>query len=160
MRIRFNIYDPDSIDYAIARLNEYKKTIRYKAEEIVERLSEIGTQVAEFYYSQSGEEYEISCVVNGNSAMIIAEGDNVVFIEFGTGAYTQDFSQELDTEGLPPIFGGSWSATEGSGVYARHGFWHYKGTLYFGTDPTHGFYFASKEMKEQAVEIAKKVFAK
>lgn len=158
MKIKCNIYDPDSISEAIAKINAYKDKVNKKASIIVDRLSKLGEKVVDEHFIDSGETYNLSCKVNGNSSMIIATGENVIFLEFGTGNYTEDHTDEMETSGLPPIFGGSWSATEGSGVYATRGRWYYKGVRYVGTDPMRGFYFASKEIKEKALETAIKVF--
>lgn len=160
MKIKIDVLDRDSVASAIDKLNLYSKGIDDKISQIIEILTKLGTEIVEYSYSLSLEEYDVSCQVKGNSSMIMAEGDNVIFLEFGTGSYTEDHTDDMETFGLPPIFGGSWSATEGSGVYARYGHWHYKGVDYQGTNPTRGFYFASKEIKEQAVNIAKRIFKK
>ena len=171
MRIRINVYDPDSIEQAIQKVEEYKRSLQSKMNEIVSRLSRLGAQVVDYQYSLANDDpdfdtadYEVSCIVNGNSAMIIAEGSDIMFIEFGAGVRTEDTTGEMQTEGLPPITPGSYSQTEGIGQFipGKKEFWfHGSGAnkkFYRGLTPYHGFYFASKEMKEQAVDIAIKVF--
>lgn len=163
MKIKINPYDRESIDNAIAKVNAYKKTIEPKVKEILTQITAIGGQIVEYQYYSANEEIEaeVSCIVNGNSSMIIAEGHNVMFLEFGTGIYTEDNSEEMESEGLPPIFAGSFSQSEGTGQFRPdHQYWYYNRKKYAGTLPTHGFYFASKEIQKQAVEIAKKVFKK
>ena len=162
MKIQVNVFDPDSVDMAIAEVNKYKRTINEKVKEIVTELGMRGRQIVDNQYSilEEYEIYEVDCIVNGTSAMIIAEGDNVVFLEFGTGVDVEDNSNEMETEGLPTIASGSWSATEGRGTFVRHGHWHYNGIDYTGTMATHGFYFASKEIRDKAVEVAKRIFKK
>lgn len=161
MKIRLNVLDPDSIDDAIRKIDRYKKTIEEKAQEVLSQLAVMGMQIVDYAYGGNDEEYEISCVVNGNNAMIIAEGSEVVFLEFGTGVYTEDHTYEMETEGLPPIFAGSYSQIEGSGQFrAGHEYWYYNHKKYVGSIPMRGFYMASKEIKEQAVEMAIKVFKK
>ena len=161
MRIKVNVFDPQSIENAIKGLNFYSKTLELKASEVLGLLAERGKEIVDYSYSLSDEDCEVSCIVNGNSSMIIAEGQNVMFLEFGTGVYTDDFSDEMETKGLPPIFAGSYSQTEGRGHFRPdHQYWYYNRVMYQGTLPTRGFYFASKDIKEQAVEIAKKVFKK
>lgn len=161
MKLKINVFDEKSVEDAIAKINDYSKTLQGKADEIVARLTEIGRQVVDYQYSLSHEEYEVSCIVKGNSSMIIAEGDNVMFLEFGTGVYTDDHTEEMEAEGLPPIFAGSYSQSEGMGHFRPdHQYWYYEGVKYQGTLPLQGFYFASKEIREQAVEIAIKVFKK
>lgn len=160
MRIRVNVLDVDSINNAIVQIRNYKKTLQSKIEDILLELATMGQEIVETQFSlvSEHESFEVSCEVSGNNAIIIAEGENVVFLEFGTGVDTIDTTADMETSGLPPIYPGSWSETEGTGVFARHGFWHYKGVLYEGTMATMGFYFASKEIKERAVEVTKRIF--
>lgn len=160
--IKVNLFDTESIDRAISKIKQYQAALDKKVNEIVEKLAQLGAEVVEFqYYSTHEDYYEVSCIVNGNSSMIIAEGENVMFLEFGTGVYTEDHTEEMETKGLPVIFPGSWSNTEGMGQFRPdHQYWFHKHVMYQGTLPSRGFYFASKEIKEQAVGIAKKVFKK
>ena len=158
MRIKITL-DSESIDNAIKKIDQYKNSLQKKAEEVLSQLAVMGMEVVNYAYGD--EEYEISCIVNGDNAMIIAEGSEVVFLEFGTGVYTEDHTYEMETEGLPPIFAGSYSQTEGSGQFrAGHEYWYYNHRKYVGSIPLRGFYMASKEIKEQAVNVAIKVFKK
>ena len=161
MKIKVNVFDRDSIDKAIAQIKTYKNSLQSKANEVVGQLAELGKEVVDYQFSLSHEEYELYCVVDGNSSMIIAEGDNVIFLEFGTGVYTEDHTEGMEADGLPPIFAGSYSQSEGMGHFRPdHQYWYYEGVKYQGTLPMQGFYFASKEIKEQAVKVAKRVFKK
>lgn len=161
MKLKINALDPESIDNAIREIERYKNSLQGKVEEILSQLAVMGMEVVDYAYGGNDEEYEISCIVNGNNAMIIAEGSEVVFLEFGTGVYTEDHTYEMETEGLPPIFAGSYSQTEGMGHFrAGHEYWYYNHKRYVGSIPMRGFYMASKEIKEQAVNMAIKVFKK
>jgi len=161
LKIKINALDPESIDNAIREIERYKNSLQSKVEEILSQLAVMGMEVVDYAYGGNDEEYEISCIVNGNNAMIIAEGSEVVFLEFGTGVYTEDHTYEMETEGLPPIFAGSYSQTEGTGQFrAGHEYWYYNHKRYVGSIPMRGFYMASKEIREQAVQVAIKVFKK
>jgi len=161
LNIKVDVFDPQSIIEAKKKIIFYSRIFNAKVEKIVEELTKLGTEIVDYQYNLSHEEYDVSCIVNGNSSMIIAEGQNVMFLEFGTGVYTEDTTDEMETEGLPPIFAGSYSQTEGRGHFRPdHQYWYYNRVKYQGTLPTRGFYFASREIKEQAVDIAVKVFKK
>jgi hypothetical protein len=163
LRIRINILDRDSIDNAIKRVKDYRNSLDSKVNEIVSRLAVLGMQVVEYQYNSSEDYavYEVSCITNGDSSMIIAEGSDVMFLEFGAGTKTSDYTYETESEGLPPIFPGSYSQTEGKGQFRPgHEYWYYERRRYTSLEPCLGFYFASKEIKEQAVDIATKVFKK
>ncbi len=161
MKIKFNLFDTKSVDNAIEQLNQYKRTLNDKVSEIVEKLAVLGKEVVDAQYSQGSDDYEVSCIVNGNSSMIIAEGDGVMFLEFGAGVYTTDYTYETESEGLPEISPGSYSQTEGRGFFRLgHEYWYFERHKYVGIQPCIGFYFAKREIMDEAVDIAKRVFRK
>lgn len=161
MRIDIDIFDSKSINAAVKMLNRYADGIAKAAEEIARRLAEIGVQVVDQSYSFTGEAYTVRKEQTENGYMIIAEGDNVLFLEFGTGVLTEDY-EHPNAEGLPVIAPGSWSQTEGMKHFIPgiHEYWYYNRRKYSGTIATQGFYFAKKEMKEQAKQIAAEEFHK
>jgi len=159
LKIRVNISNPDSIKNAVDKITAYEKKLDEKIKTVLTRLAKMGTQLVDYHFSSGeGTEFEVTCVVNGNNAMIIAEGDDVVFLEFGAGFGTDDHTDGMETSGLPPIYPGSWSETEGTGQFIRKGYWYWNKQKYTSVTSTKGFYFASKEIKDQAVDVAIKVF--
>lgn len=159
MKIDINIFNPSSIESAIRQLDRYSKRLEKACAELTEELARVGAKVVDDRYAEANEDklYVVYYASTKNGWEIVAEGENVVFIEFGTGDDTRNY-RHLDIGA--EISKGSWSASEGTGTYARHGHWHYKGVDYKGTSPTWGFYYAKVEMKEQVVNIAKEVFKK
>lgn len=163
MNIKVNISDPASVTNAVNKIAIYQSKIESKITEVLSRLVQMGAKIVDFQYSTSIDDYdyEVSCIVNGDNAMIIAEGSDVMFLEFGAGVWTIDTTAENESSGLPPIEEGSYSQTEGMGQFRpNHRYWYYEGKRYIGIRGTHGFYFASDEIKEQAVNEAIKVFKK
>ena len=163
MKIKINPYDPNSVQNAIDKVNNYKNGLKGKIQTIIEKLSVLGVKIVDAQYSTGSENdlYEVYCIVNGNESMIIAEGDGVMFLEFGAGMWTTDYTYETESEGLPSIEPGSYSQTEGRGFYRPgHEFWYFEHHKYRAIEPTLGFYFAKREIMDQAVEIAKRVFKK
>ena len=164
--IKVNIFDESSIDRAIDELKKCSKDVKSKAERIADELARIGAKVVDDNYRKSHEEdyvvyYLTQQDIGKSKCLIVAEGENVMFLEFGTGVYTDDFSDEFEHDTLPPIFGGSWSQSEGMGHFRPdHQFWYYNRHKYEGTLPMMGFYFATKEMKEQAENIVRKEFSR
>lgn len=166
--IKVNLFDEKSIDRAVTELQNYSKSINSKAKQVADELTRIGAKIVDDRYSMAHEEEESYSVTyyiyedeEVENCAIIASGENVMFLEFGTGVYTDDFSDEFEHDRLPPIFGGSWSQSEGKGHFRPdHQYWYYNGIKYAGTLPMMGFYFATKEMKAQAENIVRKAFAK
>ena len=62
-----------------------------------------------------------------------------------------------NAQGLPTIADGSWSATEGTGEYAKYGSWHHKKQKYVGVAPTLGMYNASRVMRDFVAQYVKEV---
>ena len=89
MKITINPYDPKSIREAIRTLERYEKDFRAKETEFVRRLKEIGVSVAETGFSMADydgiNDVLIAETQNGPRAAVIAYGETVGFIEFGTG---------------------------------------------------------------------------
>ena len=161
--IKVNLLKENSIDRAIAELQKYTERLTKRAEKIANDLTKIGAKIVDDRYKMSHEEYVVYYLTakdrGKKTCLIVAEGENVMFLEFGTGIYTDDFSDEFDHDTLPPIFGGSWSQTEGMGHFRPdHQYWYYNRVKYQGTLPMMGFYFATKEMKEQAETIVREAF--
>lgn len=163
MKINVNLFDDKQIDSAIRRIERTSQALERLSQTLTEKLAKIGCEVVSEEYTAMADFYEnkpftVETIRTDKGYAIIATGENVMFLEFGAGDMVEDYEHpEAD---LPPIASGEWSINEGSGVYARHGFWHYRRKFFRGTYATKGFYYATEEMKEKAVEIAKEVFAK
>lgn len=159
MIINVDLFNTKSIDNAVKELDRYNKNFQIACDKITEELARLGAMIVNNYYQGSEHQYVVNWVKVKDGWMTIAEGDNVIFIEFGTGQDTKDYPHPK-AEGLPPIRPGEWSQTEGSGQYVVgvHEYWRYRGKVYTGSAPTHGFYFAKQELKERGVQIALGIF--
>lgn len=161
MTINVDLFNTKSIDEAIKRLDDYNKKFVKACDKIEEELARLGAMIVDNNYQMIADSgtYVVDWVQTKDGWMAIAQGDTVVFLEFGTGILTQDYPHPK-SEGLPRIAPGEWSQTEGSGQYivGVHEYWHYRGKKYTGSVATHGFYFAKKELKERGVQIALGIF--
>lgn len=91
--IKVNVYDSSSIENAIQELEKSKDRIERFTKEIVKEASELGVAIASVNFSEAIYagvndaivSYEISD--DGRTATISANGQSVLFIEFGTGLY-------------------------------------------------------------------------
>lgn len=163
MNIKVDLFNPNSIDSAIRRIDKTRNAMDKLAFEATERLAKMGCQVVKENFSlldsDETKTYEVNFRRTQDGYAIYAIGENVIFLEFGTGDFVTDLEYP-EAEGLPNLAGGSWSITEGKGVYARHGFWHYRRKLFKGTYATRGFYYANDTIKLEAERVVKEVFAK
>ena len=92
-----------------------------------------------------------------NGYSITASGEDVLFIEFGTGDRAGAEGALYDA--VPPIvFPGSWSATH-SQQYIQNGYWFFGGQMFQYTEPHPAFYQAYQAMVEALPRISQEVFA-
>lgn len=147
----------DSCNKAIKELETYQKKIRPKLDEVCKRLAEIGAQEAISIVNQikrtDGNTVErVEAVQIDNGWKIVMEGEDVYFIEFGTG---DSVSAHYDVS--VPVAWGSWSA-EHSQMLWNKGFWYYDKVRYTGTPAYMPMYYAERKMREEAPRIVKEVF--
>ena len=158
------------MDTAISSLRDYAKKLKQSEREITEQLAEYGKEVVDGAYSMGDaldiSEYSVDVRRIPSGHAIVATGDNVMFLEFGTGVMTEDCEEKISAE-LPPIKPGEWSQNEGIGQFVpgSHEYWFYgkengKSILWTGTPATKGFYYANELMKKQAESIVKKAVSK
>ena len=161
MKIKVNPFDKSSIDSAIKQLQEYKKDFLAKEKIFIKRLAEIGVSVASTGFAVADydgiNDVTVRLEWNGNKAIVIAEGETVGFIEFGTGIK----NPEWDNSGMdytPPKHG-----TYGKGHGASPKGWYFKpgeGAVQhtFGNPPAEAMRTARDVMIEKVTQIAREVW--
>lgn len=147
----------DSCNKAIKELQEYQKRIRPKLDEVCRRVAEVGRDEALSIINgirlQDGNAVErVDVVKIDNGYKLVMEGEDVYFIEFGTG---DGVSAHYDVS--VPVAYGSWSA-EHSQMLWNKGFWYYDKVRYTGTPAYMPMYYAERKMREEAPRIVKEVF--
>lgn len=163
-----------SIGKAIKELEEYKKSVERKTQELARRVAELlETKVSEGFGSASADIYfnkESSfkdapdCTIgmdgDGNSYVVWSSGDDAIFVEFGTGVYhngSAGSSPHPQGEKLGFTIG---SYEKGLGKRKTWGFKR-DGVVYL----THGIpaampmYNAAQAVAQEIESIAKEVFA-
>ena len=147
----------DSCNKAIKELQEYQKRIKPKLDEVCRRVAEVGRDEALSIINgirlQDGNAVErVDVVKIDNGYKLVMEGEDVYFIEFGTG---DGVSAHYDVS--VPVAWGSWSA-EHSQMLWNKGFWYYDNVRYTGTTAYMPMYYAERKMREEAPRIVKEVF--
>lgn len=159
MRIKLNPYDKKSVDAAIRALNAYKRsTLETRCNEFIRRLADIGLQIASmrFETAEYDGDNDVSVYVsgNGNSLKVIASGQAVCFIEFGSGvARGSGYPEERRPAGIVGL--GEW----GKGHGATGEPWYYAhGKKSDGNPPAMAMLNARDTMVEMVTQIAMEVF--
>ena len=162
MKIVIDPFDKKSITAAIKQLERYEKEFRAKEEEFVRRLTEIGVSVARTGFAMADydgiNDVLITETQNGPRAAIIAYGETVGFIEFGTGVKFREYDSS-STEFTPPPHGSygkgkganpkGWWFKQSDGASARHT---------YGNPPAEAMLAARDVMVERITRIAREVF--
>ena len=163
MRIIIDPFDKKSITAAIKKLEQYEKEFKAKEADFVRRLVEIGVSVAETGFSMADYDGENDVLIaetqNGPRAAVIAYGQTVGFIEFGTGVKFREYNSS-DTEFTPPPHG-----SYGKGKGANPKGWYYNtanegdtGRHTYGNPPAEVMLTARDVMVERVVRIAREVW--
>ena len=170
MEITVNVFDKKSIKKAIKELEDYKKRLVEKQNELVKALAEHGVEVAKstiigLPYSTGDLELSIFAVYNSktNSAIIKADNEHAVFVEFGTGIGKDSYpNPDLINEiGWDYFTGGEkgWQFTTKDGrdgwiIYANNNEYYFTE----GQQAKHFMDNAVNSIIEQYPQMAKKVF--
>lgn len=166
MKIVVNPFDKKSINAAIKMLRQYKMDFEVKEQEFVRRLAEIGVSVAQAGFSTADYDGTNDVVVSmektANGYTVVASGETVGFIEFGTGIKYPEWVDENNVSGnqyTPPAHG-----TYGKGQGKNPWGWWFKGSdgaeaqHTFGNPPAEAMLTARNEMIERVTQIAREVW--
>lgn len=159
MKIKIDPLDPKSIENAIKQVEEYKVRLKQKEFELLERLSAMGaTQVSLRFANAiySGEnDVSVRVELNDNKAVIVAEGQAVCFIEFGTGIrYGFGYSGQK-----PAGIVGIGEYGKGKGNNPK-GWWYGHSEHTYGNPPNEGMYRTVQALSEEILKIAREVFSR
>lgn len=161
MRILLNPLDPDSIADALNAVRRYQKEFAVKEKEFVKRLAELGVSVATTGFALADydgvKDVSVTMMQDGTSASVLAYGQTVGFIEFGTGVKFPEWNSS-DMEYTPPRHG-----TYGKGHGKRPKGWYFKineGSVQhtYGNQPAEAMRTARDVMVEQIIQIAREVW--
>lgn len=162
--IELDPFDVKSVNKAIEELEAFEKERENKIAEYIRRLCVKGANVAQNTYGST-----VIVQLNWDKDGIQAFGDQVVFLEFGTGIKVQDhpeLSKPLPIEIMP----GSWSESpEGKHTWST---WlaggEFKGRWLqrrfndypYNTQPRPGMWEAYKAIEAAQEQVANEVFNK
>ena len=140
------------IDRVIRRVNRYVN-LTEKMQELARRLCEVGMPIIRQVH---GNHAIVDYRAVDNGYVIFAEGEDVLFIEFGAG--DQAGSENGNYDAVPAVARPkSWSETHAR-QYSEQGFWYFGGHRFTTVAPTPAFYYAYEYMVQNLPRIAKEVF--
>lgn len=180
--ITIDVFNPSSIDAAIRELREYSKRVERKTDELRRRVAELiqaqaqavfNTAVADDTFKivvRGGEDtpenprigsVDVTIEDNGNVTLIIAHGEDAVFMEFGAGVYHNG-----SVGSSPNPWGADLGFTIGSygKGNGRKEVWGFRGAdgeihLTHGAPASMPLYRAVQSVSRDIVRIAREVFS-
>lgn len=151
------------IEELIEQINEFPKA-----------LAEIGAESAQLKYNNYQADTEqgftngygrmpvtVTVTETDKGVQISADGEEVVFAEYGTGVHTDERGKAYSDATTPPVTvaEGSYSAMNPTGgVYWRNGYWHYDGKKFYGSYPTYALTETVEELRDNAEWISRSHF--
>jgi len=154
--------DSASIDAAIAELKSYNAWVKTKADELARRLADMGAVNVSLGYSRAVytglNDISVTVEQRGvNSYAIVANGEAVLFVEFGAGVTYGYGHPEPSVEGVPM---GPGTYPNGKGHWDDpRGWWIPGGEHTYGNPPSMTMYLTAKDLRNQLESIAQEVFS-
>ena len=161
MKLVIDPFDNKSIVEAEKQIRRYQKDFLKKESEFIRRLKELGVSVATVGFASADydglNDVLIAETQSGNRAAVIAYGETVGFIEFGTGVKYPEWDGS-NTDYTPPKHG-----TYGKGKGANPKGWWFSTSPgssrhTYGNPPAEAMLTARNAMIEQVVQIAREVW--
>lgn len=140
-------------------VNKAKKLVDGANNELAYELCKEAIPVVQTMYALAkGEEkpYRVYAEKTKNGAVLVAEGKDVMFREFGAGVTTATDKVSPNAEGLPEVRPGSFSEKNRQ-QFSQKGRWYYKNVRYTGIQPMLGMYNASIHIKSAIYRKAKDI---
>lgn len=161
--ITINLLDPESIAKAVREIDEYSQWVQQKADALAKRLAAYGLRQVRIGYNAAvydqDKDIEVSVENRGdNTYAVVAEGHDVLFLEFGSGI-KYGAGHPLDSE-----FGYGPGTYPGQTHVPDPGYWWYTGKdgkshYSVGNAPSMVMYLTANELRNELVSIAKEVFS-
>ena len=145
-----------SIQKAINELEKTKRRIERGMKEVAKRLAEEGRNQAEMAF---GHAVDVRVEEVDNGFVISANGDAVVFLEFGAGYGTDTTHPFASAMAKAEIMvePKAYSITHAN-QFASKGYWYFGGRIYMSVQPMHGMLRAAEEIAYLTDRICKEVF--
>ena len=144
-------------------LKEYQRWQQERAKELAERLAMLGASVASIRFSRAVytgmRDATVSVVAIPNGYAVKADGESVLFIEFGTGITYGTGHPEASEFGMGP---GTYP--DGKGHWNDPNGWYLPksagGGHTYGNPPAMPMYEARKQIEQELPRIVKEVFTR
>lgn len=161
---------PSSIQNAIREVEDLKRKITEGSKQLVRELAKLGYDITSFNFTWAAYDgtNDVSCHIEErgeNMSAVVAVGEAVLFIEFGTGITFPDNHPEAAEHGM---IRGGYGKHQGSnpdgwryrGDPGTYGVEEKNGKVHtYGNPANMSMYLAIQDIERDFAEIARRVFA-
>ena len=158
-----------SIDAAIQAVNEYKKWIEEKSKELLEELVRLGYEISTFNFTWAAydgtNDVSVTWETRGeNRVAVVATGNAVLFIEFGTGiTFPDDHPLAADNGMIRGEYGKGYGGNPAGWNYkgdpGTYGVVEKNGSVHtYGNPANMSMYLTMRDLERDFAEIARRVF--
>lgn len=154
--IRINGLDRHSVRNAITELKKFQADFDSKMNQVCERLAHIGEVRASAMFSNAAydgtNDVSVRAEQYGTGWRVVASGNAVLFIEFGSGVkmgYGHPNPQGYGP-GTYPSDKGNWNKP--------NGWWYAHGKHTFGNPPAAAMYYAEQDIRAEIERVVSEVF--
>lgn len=149
------------LDELSRELDTFRRWQEEKARELLDRLAQLGAAEASVRFARAAyvglKDAQVTAEPTDRGYVIRADGESVLFLEFGSGVTYGGGHPEAKAHGMGP---GTYPDGKGHWDDPR-GWWLPRakgGGHSYGNPPAMGMYQARKTVEEELVRIAKEVF--
>lgn len=169
MKITINIFSKNSVDAAADKLRRYAALVKKLEEELPKRLVAYGVPVAQVLFDNAAydidvgglgthPEITVTAEPRENGYAVVANGQEVCFVEFGAGVFFNGSGGTYKGTRPPEIVG---IGEYGKG-YGKRRAWAYVNeagikVIARGTPASNSMYFTAQEMRARIAETAKEI---
>lgn len=149
MKIQFRL-DPREIRKAAQALREYAAKLEDSTEEIQSELCRVAA-------AEAAKHFDEDVTVTPAGDRVIAEGESVVFQEFGAGARISNPYPDGGDVGIEVRRGAYSDLHEGEYAQTGYEYWHHDGERYEYVTPRNGLFYGMMQALEDAPDIVREV---
>lgn len=149
---------PESCAKAAKELSKYDSDIKPKLDEVCRRLAEVGAAAARSHLRLDNGNTDVTIeepVKIANGYKLVMSGEDVYFVEFGTGEFTYKHGNEVSV----PVYPGSYSEQHAQ-MFSKYRFWWYGGEQYEGTPAYRPLFYAGQAMRQEIQNIMREVLGR
>lgn len=152
------------LESTLGYFGTYQSRIEEKQNRLIQRLAEVGVDAAKmqfnsFAFIDNPKPVNVYARAEENGVSVIAEGEQVAFIEFGTGVFYNGSESYAGVR--PPEVAGIGEYGKGKGKQNTWGYYDENGkaVLTHGNPPSNSMWYASEVILKVIADIAKEVLA-